>query len=222
MGTADDPSPGLIAAVQAGQPEAIDRWFRAEHPPVWRLCVGFLADPAEADDVAQDAMLHLIDRLGSFDPARASGPSAESGGSYRAWRDTVVLNLCRDRLRRASARRRAEQGAAEARLPASLPNPHALAAPVGSEPERAAPGAELRALLATSLGALTEREREAFCLVELEGRPAREAAAVLGVGESTVRSLLTLARRRLRGLLAPRLGVSGPGGSGDAGEVRGA
>lgn len=217
MGAADEPSPGLLAAVQDGRPEAIDRWFRAEHPPVWRLCVGFLADRAEADDVAQDAMLHLLDRLGSFDPERAA---SASGGGYRAWRDTVVLNLCRDRLRRAAARKRAEEGAAEARLgdglPGRLPDPGALAAADLTGPERAAQGAELRALLATSLGALTEREREAFCLVELEGRPARAAAEVLGVGESTVRSLLTLARRRLRGLLAPRLGIGGAGDSREA------
>ena len=42
-------------------------------------------------------------------------------------------------------------------------------------------------------------------LRDLEGRPTDETAASMGVSASSVRSLLTLARRRLRGLLGPRL-----------------
>jgi RNA polymerase sigma-70 factor (ECF subfamily) len=189
MGSPPDPEPELLEAVRAADAEAIDRWFRAEHPRVWKLCLGFLADGAEADDVAQDAMLRLLDTLGSYDPTRP----------YGAWRDAVVLNSCRDRARRTAARVRAEERAAGERLPAVLPDPEHLAA-----------GAELREALTAALGALSPREREAFVLCELEGTPTAEAARVLGVGESSVRSLLALARRRLRGLLAPRLGIGDP------------
>jgi RNA polymerase sigma-70 factor (ECF subfamily) len=186
MGSTPDPPPEELAAVQAGDGAAIDRWFRAEHPRVWKLCLGFLADGSEADDVAQDAMLHLLDALESYDRTR----------SYGAWRDAVVLNLCRDRARRRSARARAEERAASERLPAVLPDPQVAAA-----------GAELREALTAALGALSPREREAFVLCELEGTATAAAAGVLGIEESSVRSLLALARRRLRGLLAPRLGV---------------
>jgi RNA polymerase sigma-70 factor (ECF subfamily) len=189
MGSTPDPPPEELAAVQAGDGAAIDRWFRAEHPRVWKLSLGFLADGSEADDVAQDAMLHLLDALESYDRTRP----------YGAWRDAVVLNLCRDRARRRSARARAEERAASERLPAVLPDPQVAAA-----------GAELRAALTAALGALSPREREAFVLCELEGTATAAAASVLGIEESSVRSLLALARRRLRGLLAPRLGVGDP------------
>jgi RNA polymerase sigma-70 factor (ECF subfamily) len=178
----------LLHAVARGEPEAIDRWFRAEHPQVYRLCAGFLADAAEAEDIAQDAMLKLLDTLPHWDRRRP----------WRSWRNTLVLNLCRDRLRRLASRAGAEQAAAPLCLPSALPSP-----------EEAAQAAEVRTLLQGALATLSPREREAFVLHDLEGADAAETALALGIGESSVRSLLSLARRRLRTLLGPRLAPSG-------------
>ena len=190
----DDAALGLVLAVLAGDASAIDRWFRAEHPQVYRLCLGFLADEAEAEDAAQDAMLHLLDHLADWDRSRP----------WRAWRNAVVLNHCRDRLRRTDARRRAHERSVLERDDGGhgvLPDP-------GDELARA----EVLDVLRATLAALSPREREAFVLHDLEGHPTEEAAALLGVTASSVRSLLTLARRRLRGLLAERLpGVCGGG-----------
>ncbi len=174
-------TPELLSAVLMGTPEALDTWYRADHPTVYRLCFGLLAEPAEAEDAAQDAMLHLHDKLQHFDTSRAYGP----------WRNTVVLNLCRDRLRRQATRRAAESSEP---LPARLPRP-----------EEVAHSRELAEMLRTALAALTPREREAFVLRDLSGNSTAETAKTLGVTEATVRSLLTLARRRLRKLLGPRL-----------------
>ena len=60
----------------------------------------------------------------------------------------------------------------------------------------------MREALTAALSGLTPREREAFVLVDLSGVPAAQAAESMDVAEATVRSLLTLARRRLRTLLA--------------------
>lgn len=187
----------LVRAVLEGEPEAFDRWFRAEHPAVWRLALGFLADSAEAEDLAQDAMLKLHDKLEDWDPRR----------SWAGFRNTLVLNLCRDRLRRVDARRRAEERAGEQRLPATLSDPAELAA-----------SGELRGVIEAALGRLPEREREAFVLRELEGLETSEVARLLAIGESSVRSLLTLARRRLRDLLGERLVgfAASEGGGSDA------
>ncbi len=115
--SATDPA-GIVAlrpALLAGDAAAIDAWYRAEHPGVWRLCLGVLADATEADDLAQDAMLHLLDTLDRWDPARP----------WPAWRNRVVVNLCRDRLRRRATRAGHEDAAqrAGALLPAALPSP---------------------------------------------------------------------------------------------------
>jgi RNA polymerase sigma-70 factor (ECF subfamily) len=196
----DDQPETLARAVLAGSAEALDRWYRAEHPRVWRVCLGVLADRAEADDVAQDALLSMLDKLRQWDPSRP----------WSTWRNAVVLNLCRDRLRRRAARARAESQAADERgaseLPERLPDPLHVAS-----------ASEIAELVRAALARLTPREREAFVLVELEGAPAAEAAEALDVGESTVRSLVTLARRRLRLLLGPRLGVQSLGSACEGG-----
>lgn len=184
----EEPGPELLLAVRRGDAGAIDRWFRTEHPVVFRLCFGFLAERAEAEDTAQDTMLHLLDHLGAWDPARP----------YPPWRDAVVLNRCRDRLRRSTLRRSKELVAAsEAKLD-HLPDPT-------SNLERA----EVERVLRSALASLSPREREAFVLRDLEGRATSHVAETMGVEEASVRSLLTLARRRLRGLIGARMGLEG-------------
>jgi RNA polymerase sigma-70 factor (ECF subfamily) len=172
----------LLASAARGEPDAVDTWFRAEHPVVWRLCVGLLANATDADDAAQDAMLKLLDTLARRDPARP----------YEPWRTTVVLNHCRDRLRRAGTRTKYEDAAPP--LPDRVP-----------APDEAASAGELRDLLSAALARLSPREREAFVLRDLQGLDTAEVASVMDVAPATVRSLITLARRRLRQLLGPRL-----------------
>ena len=180
----------LLAAASRREPDAVDAWFRAEHPLVWRLCLGFLADAAEAEDAAQDAMLKLLDALPRLDLNRAYGP----------WRTTIVLNHCRDRHRRRTTRSNHEEAAP---LPSDLPRP-----------DEAASANELRDLLTRALSHLSPREREAFVLRDLQGLATDEAAATLGIAPSSLRSLLTLARRRLRSVLGPRLPAEAlPGGT---------
>ena len=172
-----------MLALLAGDPGALDRWYRAEFPVVWRLALGVLLDAEEAEGLAQEAMLKLHDRLSAWDSARP----------YRPWRNTLVLNLCRDRLRRRDARRRAEGEAAEREL---RPAP---------DPAAALEQGETRELLQLALAALTPREREAFVLRELEGCSSEEAAAAMEIEVGSLRSLLTLARRRLRAFLERRV-----------------
>lgn len=186
-----EPEPDL-AALGAGDPEAIDRFYRAQHPLVWRLTLGFLADVHEAEDATQDALLRLLDRLPGYQPGRG----------WSAWRNTVVLNLCRDRMRRRATRAAAESCSPEETLPAVLP-----------APDDAAASSELVGLVRAALAHLPPREREAFVLRDLEGMETVDVAAILGITSSSVRSLLTLARRRLRHLLAPRLPHLMPGGA---------
>jgi RNA polymerase sigma-70 factor (ECF subfamily) len=180
----DPAEAALVAAVRAGDQAALDAWIRREHPAAYRVCFGILLDAAEAEDAAQDAMLRLLDRLGQWDARRP----------FATWRNAIVTNLCRDRLRSAAARRRVEQRSAPAEAAGALP-----------DPADAASAREVRHALVACLGHLTPREREVFVLKDLEDQETAEVAEALGLTQSTVRSLLTLARRRLRGLLARRL-----------------
>lgn len=179
-------SPGILQQAARRQPEAQDAWFRADYPCVYRLCLGFLANAAAAEELAQDAMIHLLDRLDRWNPTLP----------YQAWRTTVVLNLCRDHLRRQDARNRAEDLLQIQPVRQPLPDPQDLAA-----------GRELQMVVTHALAQLPPREREAFVLHDLEHRPTSEVAAVMDITPGSVRSLLTLGRRRLRGILGPALAM---------------
>lgn len=188
--TTPNPWPTLVARIQSAQPQAIDVWYRRDWPAVYRLCLGFLADHSAAEDAAQDGMLRLVQHL--------------EGGArpddYEKWRTAIVLNLCRDALRRRASRDRAES---EPTTRTPLPDPSDIAA-----------RAEVRDALQGALRQLPEREREAFVLRDLEGLATDEVARIMDIGASSVRSLLTLARRRLRAWLGPRLPeLAGEGGT---------
>lgn len=184
MGRPAPPEPGDLAVrLRAGE-DVLGEWYRRELPVVTRLCLGFLASRSEADDAAQDAMLHLVDKLDQWDPRRA----------YAAWRSQVILNLCRDRERAGRRRREHEEAAAALVGTPSLPDPTDVA---GTR--------ELADLVAACLARMPRREREVFVLVDLEGTSPSDAASLLGIAGSTVRAALTLARRRVRGALSPHL-----------------
>jgi RNA polymerase sigma-70 factor (ECF subfamily) len=184
------PAARLAERLRAREPSALAEWYGEEHPQVFRLCLAFLANYADAEDLAQDAMLHLADHLEQWDPKRP----------YLPWRSRVVMNLARDWRRRAAAGARPTVSAPE--LPSRLPAPDA-----------AAEQAEIRQSVQAVLGALPEREREAFVLHDLQGLNVDETAEAMEIGNSSVRSLLTLARRRLRTLLTPRLQPAEGGGA---------
>ncbi|MEX1024566.1 MAG: RNA polymerase sigma factor [Planctomycetota bacterium] len=170
-------------ALRRGE-DTLGEWYRAAWPVVHRLCAGLLASTVEADDVAQDAMLHIADQLDHWDTSRP----------YAPWRQRIVVNRCRDHLRAGRRRRVHEEAAGAIWHGASLPDPASLAA-----------SAEVGALVDRCLVRLPPREREVFVLVDLEGTPPVEVALLLGITSSTVRAALALARRRLRAALAPHL-----------------
>jgi RNA polymerase sigma-70 factor (ECF subfamily) len=147
-----------------------------------RIALRVLGDPAEAEEVAQEALLRAWQAAGSFDPGRAQ---------VTTWLHRIVLNLAIDRTRR----RAAAPQAGEAAL-AALPDP-------APGPEAAAAAAEERAALAAALAQLPARQRAAIALAYEEGLSGAEAAAALDVSERALEGLLRRARLMLRRLLTP-------------------
>lgn len=173
----------LVLQARSGDANALGQWYEHEFKSVWRLALGVLTNSTEAEDVAQETMLHLKSKLAAWDPSRP----------YAAWRNQIVINRCRDRLRKIKARQSAEIRAAGTLEPGQLP-----------DPADQAQASETREILQSCLAALSPREREVFVLRDLEERDTREVALTLKVTESTVRSLSTYARRRMRAVLEQR------------------
>lgn len=133
-----------------------------------------LRDDAEAEDVAQEAMLRLW-RLGD-------GLTLGAGG-VRPWLRRVVSNLCIDRIRAGKPIDVTDE------VP-EVPTPAAQL----RELERS----EVAARVDEALKALPERQRLALTLFHFEGMSQIEVAATMGISDEAVESLLARARRALK------------------------
>lgn len=143
---------------------------------VFGFAARLLGDRAEAEDVAQEAMLRLWRVAPNWRPGEAQVSS---------WLYRVVVNLCTDRQR--SARRRRADALDE------------VAEPADDAPNAAAQmmtRARMDALQ-TALETLPDRQRQAVVLRHIEGLSNPEIAAILGIGTEAVESLTARGKRAL-------------------------
>jgi len=172
-----DPDTQLIERVGRGEAAATRAFVAAKLPRLLGLATRMLRDVVEAEDVAQEAFVRVWRNAGGWQPGRAR---------FDTWLHTVVLNLCRDRLRR----RRATTGDAVPDIPD--PAPSAEAGLIAAERSSA---------VANAIAALPERQREAILLVHYQDLSGAEAAAALELSVEALESLLARGRRTLRSRL---------------------
>ena len=177
----DDRSDDTLLALYGQGDRAAARALAERLTPLaFRVAQRMLRDPAEAEDVAQEAML----RLWRAAPGWQAGTAKVSTWLYR-----VVVNLSTDRLRR---RRSVPLDAAPE------PEDGRPGADEGLiEADRAA-------ALEAALQTLPERQREAVVLRHLEGLANPEIAEIMGVGVEAVESLTARGKRGLTRALAGR------------------
>lgn len=170
----------LLARFAAGEAAAARALTLRLTPLALRVAQRMLNDRAEAEDVAQEAML----RLWRMAPDWQEGVARVSTWLYR-----VTVNLCTDRLRR---RRGVELDAADA---VADDRPAALDGLIA---------ADRAAALQAALQALPERQRQAVVLRHIEGLSNPEIADILEIGVEAVESLTARGKRALAQALAGR------------------
>jgi RNA polymerase sigma factor (sigma-70 family) len=152
---------------------------RRHGPMVLGVCRRVLGHAQDAEDAFQATFLVLVRNAASI-------RKQESVGN---WLYGVAYRTALE-ARSAAARRHAAE-----RQVKRMPEPTVGPAEVGDD---------LRPILDAELSRLPDRYRAAVVLCDLEGRPRREAARVLGIPEGTLSSRLAAGRRRLAGRLARR------------------
>jgi RNA polymerase sigma-70 factor, ECF subfamily len=172
----------LLARHVAGDPEAFGELVRRHRDRLWAVALRTLGDREEAADAVQDALVSAFRSAHTF-----RGQSAVT-----TWLHRITVNACLDRVRRAASRRTAPI-ADEANFE-SLMEPHESA-------EAPAERGELHRELLAALATLPVEQRAALVLVDMQGYPVAEAAAVLNVPTGTVKSRCARGRARLLPLL---------------------
>jgi RNA polymerase sigma-70 factor, ECF subfamily len=139
----------------------------------YRVASGVLRNSADAEDVAQEAMLRAFRR---FDRLR-------DRNCFRAWLVRITFRLALDRARSAKRRELRETSWTQ---PVSAPTTEDLAA-----------SSEFQSHLASAVDALPEKMRLVLLLSAMEGHTLEEVAVVLGVPVGTAKSRLFFARKQL-------------------------
>ncbi|WP_071673584.1 RNA polymerase sigma factor [Nioella nitratireducens] len=169
----------LMVLFANGEPAAARILTARLLPRVLNHAARVLGDRAEAEDVAQDAMLRLW---------KAAKTWTAGGAKPSTWLYRVTANLAVDRLRRAG---------------------RAVGLDDTDEPEDDAPDAEARlveagrmAALDAALARLPERQRQAVVLRHIEGVSNPEIADALEISVEAVESLTARGKRALAKALA--------------------
>ena len=183
----------LLARHVAGDPDAFGELVRRHRDRLWAVALRTLGDREEAADAVQDALVSAFRGAHSF-----RGQSAVT-----TWLHRITVNACLDRVRRAASRRTSP--VADEQNFEALMEPHESAeAPTERD--------ELQRELVAALATLPPEQRVALVLVDMQGYPVAEAAAVLDVPTGTVKSRCARGRARLLPLLTHlRLADAGTG-----------
>ena len=174
------PDPELLRRFAASRdPGDFAVLVRRHGPLVWGVCRNLLPADADAEDAFQATFLALV----------RSTASIRKGEALGGWLHGVAYRVAL-KARRAAARRRKREVAA------AVPEP--------SSPVPDAAWDELQAAVHEEVCKLPDRLRLPFVLCGLQGRPQKEAAAILGWQAASVSGRLSEARRVLLARLARR------------------
>src|SRR2546427_396948 len=145
-------------------------------PLAYRVARGVLRNTADAEDVAQEALLRAYSK---FDRLR-------DRKRFRAWLVRIAFRLALDRLR--SGKRRELRDTLW-----SQP----VRQPLGATAEDLAVSNEFQAHLENALAELPEKLRLVLLLAAMEGHTIDEIGSMLGLSIGTVKSRIFYARRQL-------------------------
>ena len=168
----------LLKLSGRGDQAAFARLYDATSSRAYGLAVRVVRDPAQAEEVTQEAFLEIWRSSGRFDPAR---------GSAMSWLLTIVHRKAVDRVRSAEASTRRDLNYQQQNQPV----PHdatAEAAHASLEAHR----------VRGALGTLTEVQREALELAYFGGYTHTEVATMLDLPVGTAKTRIRDGLIRLR------------------------
>ncbi len=172
-GPVDQDPVDLVAAAAQGDGSAFERLYRDNIGRVYALCLRMTANPAEAEELTQEAFIRAWEKLHTF----------RGDANFSTWMHRVAANVVLSRRR--SAARQRERVVAQEDLS------HHKA---GADRTDRGSAADLEEAIA----ALPEGARTIFVLYDIEGYRHDEIAQITGLATGTSKAQLHRARKLLR------------------------
>lgn len=198
MSFADTDEQALVKGLQEGSREAFRLLLERHERRVYNLAYRMLDhNRQDAEDATQETFVEVYRSINRF-----AGRSR-----LDTWIHRIAVNVCLQRRRRKTLPTAELADTGELVLPDPSPD---------GNPERKAVQADLRAQLARAVAELPDGQREVVLLHGMQGLSYSEVAEALDCPIGTVKSRLSTAFRRLRGLLphlAEEVGAAPEGAS---------
>jgi len=175
----------LIERWRADDTPAAEAIYNQYRDSIYRLAYGLLGEPADAEEVTQDALAYALINIKRYNPERAS---------FATWLHTITISRCRDKRRRrrlSSVPLFTWLESGEDRIDPS------------ATPEDQANREDTRSEVWRAVQTLSPPLREAILLRYWAGHTYREMADILGCPVPTAQSRVRLAYERLRTQLTP-------------------
>jgi len=189
---ADTQEQNLVKRIQNGEPDKFYELVKPYERRVYTAAFAILRNAADAEEVAQEAILKAFANLRQF--------RAES--KFSTWLIQIAVNEARMRRRKEHAEIMEPIGERQEEDGTYAPREFADWREIPSESlERS----EVRELLLESLASLGSKYREVFVLRDIQHLSIEEVADALGISRASVKTRLLRARLMLRDLLAPRV-----------------
>ena len=176
----------LVRRAQQGERQAFDELILRHQPIALSLAIRIVGDRERGLELTQEAVLHAylsLDRLRKPD-------------SFRAWLCGIVVNLCKNHLRRPRVETLSLELLSGGRSFDSLPFPDSA-----PQPHEAAESRETHRLILAAIEQLSPANRDAVLLYYFEQLSVREIAALLQISVPAVKGRLHKSRRKLRNQL---------------------
>jgi RNA polymerase sigma-70 factor (ECF subfamily) len=213
MPTAPDavlPDDQLVDALKRGDESAFASLVDAYSPGLMRMALMFVRDRAVAEEVVQETWLAVLRGIDGF----------EGRSSLRTWIFRILINTAKTRGQRESRSvpfSAAAPGDEASVDPDRFLGPEsrwaggwALAPAEWPTPEEELLSGETREVILAAIEGLPEAQRTVITLRDVEGYPAEEVAAALGITDGNQRVLLHRARSKVRAALESYLGAIVP------------
>ena len=184
----------LIQCILRGENELFYELVQPYERAVFIAAASILGNDADAEEVAQEAMLKALKYLGRF----------RQESKFSTWLIQIAMNEAKMRLRK--DRRRLYESIDQGQLTGDgdyIPTEFADWREIPSE---ALEQSELRAALKRAIQSLAEKYRTVLILRDVQQLSIAETAKILGISEENVKTRTSRARLQLRDALAPGWG----------------
>ena len=171
----------VIAAAQAGDPEAQSRLIEEVQKPVYYQCLKILKNESDAQDAAQETLIALLTKLDTLKEPEA----------FWGWMNRTAVYQCKMMLRKTKELQIPEDEEGNSLLDSFENLDEQIV------PDKALDNGETQRMILELIDALPTPQRMCVIMYYYDEMKTREISEVLEVSESTVKSRLNYARKSI-------------------------